>query len=140
MTENQPDIAVIAALYAAYNSRDLDSWTSSFAADATWTNVPTGETFIGPEGQHDNYAAWNGPFPTGQCVDLHLRGGDGVVVAEFKGDGVNTGPLPSPEGDLPPTNKRVVVSFCDVHEVAGGFVRATRRYWDQAAVAAQLEV
>lgn len=48
--------------------------------------------------------------------------------------------LPTPEGDLSPTNKRVVVSFCDVHEVAGGFVRATRRYWDQAAVAAQLEV
>ena len=138
MTTSPADVAVIANLYAAYNRRDIEAWAASFAVDATWTNVPTDETFVGPDGQRDNYAAWNGPFPAGQCVDLRIRGGGDVIVAEFNGDGVNTGPLPTPDGDLPPTNRRVVVAFCDVHQVRDGLVIDTRRYWDQAAVAAQL--
>lgn len=132
-------IEVVERLYEAYNRRSMADWVAAFADGATWTNVPTGETFVAPEGQAENYSAWNTPFPKGQCVDLKIAGGEGVIVAEFVGDGVNEGPLPGPDGaHLPATGKRVSIPFCDVHQVVDGKIVATRRYWDNAAVAEQL--
>ena len=132
------DRDLVADLYRAFNRRDADGWLAGFAREATWTNVPTGEVFVGVQGQRENYDAWNVPFPEGQCVDLRISDTSRTVVVEFKGDGVNTGPLPGEDGPLPPTHRRVTIAFCDVHEVRDGSIHATRRYWDQASVAAQM--
>ena len=136
-----PDIEIVRRMYDAYNRRDLDGWLEPFASTAEWTNVPTGEVHVGPNGQRTNYAAWNVPFPTGQCVDLTIKGCSDVVVVEFVGKGRNTGPLPTVDGgQVPPTNRFVAVTFCDVHELQDGQIVRTRRYWDQATVAAQLDL
>ncbi|NKX53127.1 nuclear transport factor 2 family protein [Arthrobacter mobilis] len=125
-------------LYQAYNDRNLDAWLSCFAEDALWLNIPTGERYVGPEGQKDNFTAWNTPFPRGRCEDLVIRGGDGFVVAEFNGVGVHEGPLATPEGEVAPTFKSTSLAFCDVHTVRDGKITETHRYWDLAGAAAQL--
>ena len=136
---DHPDARAIQAMYQAYNERSLTGWLAAFHPEAVWTNIPTGERFVGHEGQRTNYAAWDTPFPSGQCVDLHVGGGNGVYVGEFIGAGTNTGPLPGPDGtQLPPTNRQSEIAFCDVHEVSEGLIVNTRRYWDQDAVIRQL--
>jgi len=141
MAYNDRDITTVLRLYQAHNRRDVDAWADAFRADAVWTNVPTGEEYIGPEGPRE-LSGVEHPVPRRavrrpQGARRRRRGG-GLVLAEFTGDGVNTGPLPTPVGELPQTGRRVAVRFCDAHEVADGLITRTDRYWDQASAAAQL--
>lgn len=138
MSTNTTATQIAATLYESYNNRNLDDWLSHFSEDALWLNVPTGERFIGVEGQKENYAAWNTPFPNGKCEDLVIRGGDGFVVAEFNGVGVHEGPLATPQGPVEATMKKTSVPFCDVHTLSGGKVIETHRYWDLAGASKQL--
>jgi ketosteroid isomerase-like protein len=131
--------AAVRALYHAWNVRDLPAWVAAFTPDATWTNIPSGEVFIGPEGMRENYANWNVPFPDGQCEDITVLTGDGFAVGQFMARGVNTGPLTTDGGEIPATGKYLSVAFCDVHTLEeNGLITATVRYWDQASVARDL--
>ena len=132
------DIDIVHALYNAWNRRDIDEWVASFAPDATWTNLPTGEIHAGHLGMADNYRHWDGPFPDGRCEKLRFGGGNGVVVAEFIAVGTHTGPMPSPDGAIDPTGLTLSVPFCDLHRVENGRIISTRRYWDQLTVLTQL--
>ena len=135
----QEDTASIArTVYEAFNERDFDRVTSVTADDAVWTNVPSGETFRGPQGLRENLEQWDRAFPEGKIEELDVRGGDGFAVVEFTGRGTNTGPLGTPAGELPPTNRSVQVKFCDVLEISGGKIKGGRSYWDMATMMTQL--
>lgn len=135
---NRSDTPVVSGLYQAWNNRDIDSWVRTFASDATWTNLPTGEQFIGPEGMAQNYRNWDGPFADGKCAQLTFGGGGGLIVAEFVALGTHTGQMDGPNGPIEATGRSIEVPFCDLHQVQDGRIRATRRYWDQLGVLAQL--
>ncbi|MDF3305741.1 nuclear transport factor 2 family protein [Rhodococcus sp. T2V] len=133
------DFDTVAALYEAWNTRDITAWVDSFTPDATWTNLPTGEVHAGHDGMADNYRHWDGPFRDGTCEKLTFAGGDGLVVTEFVAVGTHTGPLPTPDGDdIRPTGRTLSVPFCDIHRVENGRITSTRRYWDQLTVLTQL--
>jgi steroid delta-isomerase-like uncharacterized protein len=129
---------VVRGLYEAFNRRDLAGWLGPFARDATWHEIPSGEVFDVPEGLTLYYERFASAFPDGQCTDVRIREGDGFVVAEFTGSGTNTGPLVTPEGELPPSGKRIDIPFCDVHLLDDGRIVRTHRYWDTGTFAAQM--
>jgi steroid delta-isomerase-like uncharacterized protein len=135
----QDDTTKIArTVYESFNDRDFDRGMSVIADDAVWTNVPTSETFRGPKGFRTNLEQWDRAFPEGKIEELRVWGGEGFAVAEFTGRGTNTGPLASPAGELPATNRSVEVRFCDVLEISGGKVTGGRSYWDMATMMTQL--
>lgn len=138
MTSTKTAADIAASLYTAFNERNLDGWLSHFSTDAVWLNVPTEQRYVGFEGQKENYAAWNTPFPRGVCKDMVIRGGENFAVAEFNGAGVHEGPLITPQGEIAPTSKSTSVAFCDVHTIVNGKVTETHRYWDLEAAARQL--
>ena len=131
---------LIARMYASFNDRDLDGWLDGFAPSATWTNVPTGQTYVGVAEQLENYNAWNTPFPRGRIENLVIHSGDGFVAAEFEGVGVHEGPLATPDGEISATGKSTRIPFCDIHEVRDGKVTSTHRYWDLLGANAQLGI
>jgi ketosteroid isomerase-like protein len=133
------DAEVVRGLYDAFNRRDLDAWLGSFAPGATWHEIPSGEVFDVPDGVRLYYERFASAFPDGQCRDITVRAGDGFAVGEFTGSGTNTGPLLTPEGELPPSGKRIDIPFCDVHIVEDGLVARTHRYWDTGTFARQME-
>lgn len=125
-------------VYEAFNDRDFDRAVSVISDDAVWTNVPTGQTFRGADGLRANLEQWAAGFPDGKITVDHVWGGDGFAVAEFTGRGTNTGPLATPMGELPATNRSVEVNFCDVIEISGGTITGGRSYWDMATMMTQL--
>jgi ketosteroid isomerase-like protein len=125
-------------LYDAFNRRDIDAWLAAFAPSATWHEIPSGEVFDVPDGVRLYYERFATAFPDGRCTDIVVRDGDGFAVGEFTGSGTNTGPLQTPEGELPPTGKRIDIPFCDVHVVEHGLVVRTHRYWDTGTFARQM--
>jgi len=72
---------------------------------------------------------------------LELRtateGGDRIAV-EGTFRGTFTGPLPTPQGEAPPTGNRFALDFVDVFEVRSGQFSAQRVYYDQMALMSQL--
>ncbi|MDQ3992523.1 MAG: ester cyclase [Actinomycetota bacterium] len=133
------DTASIArTLYEAFNDRDFDRGAALVGDNAVWINVPTGETFTGPDGFRRDLEQWDRAFPDAKLTDIKVRGGDGFAVIEFTGRGTNTGPLASPAGELPATNRSVEVKFCDVLEISAGKITGGRSYWDMATMMTQL--
>src|SRR5258708_33869766 len=60
------------------------------------------------------------------------------VVGEGTYSGTHTGPLGTPQGEVPPTGRKLMLPLCDVIEVAAGRITQIRAYYDQMTFAAQL--
>jgi ketosteroid isomerase-like protein len=135
---DRSDAETVLSLYEAFNARRPQGWDDAFAEQATWREVPTGEVFEGREALRGYYERFAVAFPDGRCEDITVRAGDGFVVGEFVGRGTNTGPLVTPEGELPPSGVRIDIAFCDVHLLKDGRIIETHRYWDTAPLAAML--
>jgi steroid delta-isomerase-like uncharacterized protein len=60
------------------------------------------------------------------------------VVIEGVYTGTHTGPLMTPQGEVPPTGRKLTLPLCDVFEVAAGRITRLRVYYDQMTFAAQL--
>jgi steroid delta-isomerase-like uncharacterized protein len=70
-------------------------------------------------------------------VTAIIESGDRVVV-EGTYSGTHTGPLGTPQGEVPPTGRTLKLPLCDVFEVAAGRITRIRAYYDQMTIAAQL--
>lgn len=132
--------AVVRTVYDAFNDRDFDRASSVVSDDAEWTNVPTGETLRGRDGLRQFLQVWDDGFPDGRIEVSSVKSGEGFAVVEFVGRGTNSGPLKTPAGELPPTNRSVELRFCDVIEVSDGRISGGRTYWDMASLMTQLDV
>jgi steroid delta-isomerase-like uncharacterized protein len=60
------------------------------------------------------------------------------VVVEGAYSGTHTGPLGTPQGEVPATGRKLMLPLCDVIEVAAGRITRIRAYYDQMTFAAQL--
>jgi steroid delta-isomerase-like uncharacterized protein len=133
-----PNAAIARRIYEGFNDRDFDRGLAVVATDAAWTNLPTGDTFHGRDDFRRNYVQWSTAFPDGRCEDVHVVATDDYAVVEFIGRGSNTGPLQTPEGEIPPTGRRVDIPFCDVMRIEDGLITNGRSYFDMATMMRQL--
>ncbi len=63
---------------------------------------------------------------------------DDTVALEARFTATHTGPLASPDGDIPPTGKAVNLAYADVLRFAGGRIRSEHVYFDQLGFLTQL--
>lgn len=67
-----------------------------------------------------------------------MIGSDDYAVVEFIGRGTNTGPLATPQVEVPATGHKVEIPFCDVHRIEDGKITNGRSYFDMATMMRQL--
>jgi steroid delta-isomerase-like uncharacterized protein len=60
------------------------------------------------------------------------------AFAEVIARGTHTGPLETPDGDIPPTGRSIEVRFCVVVRARDGFLVDGREYYDSATLLSQL--
>jgi steroid delta-isomerase-like uncharacterized protein len=60
------------------------------------------------------------------------------AFAEVIARGTHTGPLETPDGDVPPTGRTIAVRFCVVVRARGGLLVDGREYYDSATLLSQL--
>jgi predicted ester cyclase len=63
-----------------------------------------------------------------------------TIVLELTWRGTHRGPLQTPTGQIPATNKPIEIRACQVVEVKDGKVQLVRHYFDMATMLAQLGV
>jgi len=126
--------------YDAFNAREFNRVAEITAPDAKWVNIITGETFRGPDGFKQYLEVWARAFPDARLTITNIVADDDSAVVEFAGIGTNSGPLPTPIGELPPTGRRAEQRFCDVYDIDNGKVTQVRTYFDVSSLMAYVNV
>jgi predicted ester cyclase len=128
---------VIKRFYERYNENDFDGATALFKPDVRAFDPTVGE-MVGIEAWRDYNATFKRAVPDGRLeLDSSVEEGDRVVI-QGRYTGTHTGPLASPEGDIPPTGKTIDLHFADCFTIEDGLVAEHRVYFDQMELLGQL--
>jgi steroid delta-isomerase-like uncharacterized protein len=137
-SRQQANAALVREVHAAWNRRDFDRIVAQTAEEFDWVMVPTGQTFRGLAGIRQYAQGWATAFPDGQIEDTRVTAGDSGAVVEFIGRGTHTGPLVSPAGEIPPTGRRIELTFCEAYRIKNGKIVGGAIYFDMAGMLQQL--
>lgn len=125
------------AHYREMDEKDFSAAGDIFSPDVETVEPGTG-SFVGMEACVAHSQAFTTAFPDARMeVVSVIEGGDRVVL-ESVFVGTNTGPMHTPQGELPPTGRAVRLDPCDIYEAEAGRIRRHRIYYDQMGFLAQL--
>jgi steroid delta-isomerase-like uncharacterized protein len=123
------------SFYERFAEGDLDGAAALFSPDCT---------HVSPAGQQDADAwkAFAHAFKTA-LPDAHMEiasvvEADDAVAVEARFKGTHTGPLQTPQGELPASGNTIDVRFADFFRLSGDTFVEHHVYWDQAEMFAQL--
>jgi len=135
----QDHAAMAREVYQAFNRSDFDAALALAADDGGVVLVPFGKTFHGKQGFREFMAGFKDAFPDLTVTVTNQVATDDQVVNECSWTGTHTGPLQTPTGTIPPTNKRVEGAvFCEVWGIRDGKVARLVNYQDAATWLRQL--
>jgi steroid delta-isomerase-like uncharacterized protein len=123
----------------AFNRHDAAAAAERFSQNAVVHDPQYPEPLRGGEAIRDDMEAWFRSIPD---VHAELRSvlEDGNTYAfEVAMSGTHQGPISTPSGEIPPTGKRIEMSFGAFGRIDGeNKVVEERRYYDVAGLADQL--
>jgi predicted ester cyclase len=134
---NLNDIA--SGLIAAFNGHDAERLASLYTDDQVTVLPGAPEPVRGRKNKEEMVAGYFGAFPDLTLeIPLVLVSGTHIVCAGHMA-GTNTGPLVSPEGEIPPTGRRVNIRMAFILRVtATGLIEEDQTYFDEADFLKQL--
>ncbi len=123
----------------AYDSHDMAALAQLYAEDATMIMPGEPEPIRGREAIERNQATGFRALPDLSVEYTLILISGNHIVFEGVSQGTFTGPLASPEGDIPPTGKRVINRFAFIVKVnAEGLIEEDRTYFDLSVYMQQL--
>jgi hypothetical protein len=121
----------------ALNDRDIDAYLANQHPDVVLV-VPGGITLRGREQVRQNTHAYWSAFPDGKIAFGQQVLGDDAAATEVIFTGTHTGPLPTPGGDVPPTNRPVRIVSVSMLRFSDGLVSSEHVYMNQLELMTQL--
>jgi steroid delta-isomerase-like uncharacterized protein len=97
-----------------------------------------GQTFQGHEGLRQFMTGFKTAFPNIKMTIKNQVVTEDSVVTEFIATGANTGPLMTPQGEIPPTGRTAEWPVCEVWRVRNGKLASLSNYQDFGSVLRQL--
>ena len=124
-------------LTAAVTAGDRAALRALYADDAVG-DTPDAGRLTGGDAVVDWMMAFSTAFPdTSFEVLQQLEAGD-TAIDEAYLSGTHTGPMQMPDGELPPTGRRIRIRECDIAQVRDGRIVSHRFYFDQMEFLTQL--
>jgi len=77
-------------------------------------------------------------FPDSRAEVKTLTEAGNRVAVEAVYTGTHTGPLVTPQGEVPPTGRTLSLPYCAIMEIVAGRIATHHVYYDQMTFAAQL--
>jgi predicted ester cyclase len=84
------------------------------------------------------FDGWQGAFPDCRIDITSVISDESKASVEGIFNGTHTGPMMSPQGEVPPTGRVIAMPFVHVFALRGDRVVMSRAYFDMAELAAQL--
>ena len=138
MLTAQDNTTLARAFYDAFNRRDFDKALAMVTDDAQWTNIPFGATFTGRKGYREYVDTWTVAMPDSKVEIVNVVATEEWAVAECIGRGTHTGPLAGPQGNIPATQKKIEMKFCEVLRLKDGLITEAHLYFDAASLLRQI--
>ncbi len=135
MTSN---VQVLETYLKAIDAHDVDGIRAVFATVAV-VQAP-GASLAGLNAVTDWIAVFWRAFPDLRHEILSSVESDDMAAAEVRFAGTHTGPLASPEGDIPATGKSFAFSYAHVTRFADGVIVEDHVYLDQMDFLTQLDL
>jgi predicted ester cyclase len=121
----------------ALNAHDPARLRATYADDAV-LETPDAGRFEGGEQVTGYVMVWLRAFPDAQQTIVNQLVSGNWIVSEFSMSGTHTGTLESPDGDIPPTNRRGTARGVQIQRVEGGKIAEEHLYFDQLEILTQL--
>jgi steroid delta-isomerase-like uncharacterized protein len=124
---------------AGVASRDPAMWAAMFTDDARYSIPDAPEPVRGREALDAMASMFFTAFPDMEFEVRRVIEQGNVVVLEAATMGTFTGPMATPEGEVPPTGRSYVaplVAICELTDT--GLIAECREYYDPAGFAAQI--
>lgn len=121
----------------AFNAHDVGKFAGMLADDVVF-HAPGGINGEGKDACAQYCAGWFGGFPDAhaEVKAVHITGD--VAVEEGTFTGTHDGVLHTPDGDIPPTGRRVTADYIQVNRFRDGKNTYSNLMYDQLEMLAQL--
>ena len=127
---------IVRALVRRQDDGDWDGYAGGFTEDGVFHHPAAtvrGRAEIGAF-----VAAYRDAFPDGRHEITAMVEGPGFVAMEGTFTGTNTGPMHTPNAELPPTGRTVTIRWAGFAHLRDGLVAELHGYYDQLAFLGQL--
>ena len=131
-------IEIAKASITAYNDKDWSKAKDMLAADAVYDEKGTHRRIQGDGNIIDAFQGWANAFPDSKATFVSEFGSGDTAVLELVWKGVHTGPLQTPTGIIPASNKPVEMPACQVIQVEGGKIKSASHYFDMLTMLTQI--
>jgi steroid delta-isomerase-like uncharacterized protein len=131
-------IEIAKASITAYNDKDWSKVKDMLAADAVYDEKGTHRRIQGAGEIIEALQNWAKAFPDSKATFVREFASGNTAVFELVWKGVHTGPLQTPTGTIPASNKPVEIPACQVVQVEGGKVKSTSHYFDMLTMLTQI--
>ena len=132
----QNESLVVDRTYETWNGGDVSGLQELYALDAD-VAIP-GASAQGREQIGALWGAFISAFPDGQLTELLRLDCGGYIVSENNLSGTHTGPLDTPQGEIPATGNSVSVDGVSIFKIENGEIQSEHLYFDQVTFLAQL--
>ena len=122
----------------AYNDKNWDKVKAVFAEKGVYDEKGTGRRIQGIGQIIEAWQGWGKAIPDSKATFVAEYASGDTAVLEVVWKGVHTGPLQTPTGIIPPSNKRIELPACQVLKVEGGKVKSFTHYFDMATLLTQI--
>jgi steroid delta-isomerase-like uncharacterized protein len=133
-------IEIAKATVTAYNEKNWNEMRDLLTADAVYDEKATSRRLEGSGQIIEALQGWAQAFPDSKGTFIREFISNDSVVLELVWKGVHTGPLQTPTGAIPASNKPIEVPACEIFRVEGGKVRSATHYFDMLTLLNQIGV
>jgi steroid delta-isomerase-like uncharacterized protein len=131
-------IEIAKAAVIAYNEKDWSKAKDILAADAVYDEKGTHRRIQGAGEIIEAWQGWAKAFPDSKATFVREFASGDTAVLELVWKGVHTGPLQTPTGTIPPSNKAIEVPACQVVVVEGDKLKSASHYFDMLTMLTQI--
>lgn len=121
-----------------YNAHDSAAVRATLSADVEWS-IP-GAVFSGADQVMGLFEGFWEAFPDLHLAPIRIVEDGDIVVVRATASGTHRGTLHMAEGDIPPTNRKVELSYTEHYKVSGGLIVAGWLFFDRLEFLEQLGV
>jgi steroid delta-isomerase-like uncharacterized protein len=122
---------LVRTVHADFCAGRLDAVTERALPSITVDAVPFGTVFHGREGLMAFMGTFRNAFPDIQLRHVNVVESGDQVTVEATWTGTHTGPLSTPQGDIPATGRRVTKGrICEVFRIQNGRLASITNYQD----------
>ena len=137
MTEQITAQQLAEKLRQAFRSSDPAAAAALYTEDAIYHEAS--QVVRGREAVKELNAAWLRAFPDGEPEFWNIMACGEYFIYEGTWRGTHTGPLATPEGDVPPTGRKIEFRFAFIAKMSPkGLIQEDRTYFDSALMMQQL--